>query len=140
VAEKELTMLQSALQRLRISRNGQCTMLVVDGQGAAVVPTMDFSTVQKWAQSKASAPNANQSMMKILDKLEVAITRPGTTFAATRGSPKYVADLARQMISAGFDINEWSLPPDVKEAATARADAPPPKKPASTPDDTGTHG
>jgi len=141
VVQKELTMFQSATQRLRISRSGQCTMLVVDGQGAAVVPTADFSVVQKWAQSKTAAPNAFMSMTKILDKLEVAIARPGTTFATTRGSPKYVVDLAKQMISAGFDINEWSLPPDAKEAATARADAPVKKKDDDKDKgDQGTHG
>lgn len=126
--QKELTMYQSATQRLRISRSGQCTMLVVDGQGAAVVPTADFSVAEKWAKSKTAAPNAFMSMTKILDKLEVAICRPGTTFCSTRGSPKYMVDLAKAMISAGFDINEWALAPDVKAEATARVDVPAKKK------------
>lgn len=138
MAQKELTMYESATQRLRVSRNGQCTMLVVDGQGAAVVPTADFSVAEKWAKSKAAAPNAFMSMTKLLDKLEVAVCRPGTTFCSTRGSPKYVVGLAKQMISAGFDINEWALAPDVKAEATARVDTPTPKK-AGKDSDSGTH-
>jgi hypothetical protein len=120
VADKQLSMLQSALQRMRVSRQGQVTMVVVDGQGAACIPTMEYRSAESWASKKSSAPNANQSMLKVMEKLEVMICRPGTTFASTRGSPKYVTDLAKAMISAGLDINEWSLPPDVKDAATAR--------------------
>jgi len=121
VADKQLTMLQSALQRMRVSRQGQVTMVVVDGQGAAAIPTMDYRTMEAWASKKGSAPNANQSVLKVMEKLEVMVCRPGTTFASTRGSPKYVTDLAKAMIAAGLDINEWALPPDVKEAATAPA-------------------
>ena len=35
MAEKQVTMLQSALQRMRVMRQGQVTQMVVDGQGAA---------------------------------------------------------------------------------------------------------
>jgi len=142
MAEKQLTMLQSALSRMRVSRQGQVTMVVVDGQGAAAIPTMDYRTMEAWASKKSSAPNANQSVLKVMERLEVMICRPGTTFASTRGSPKYVTDLAKAMISAGLDIGEWALPPDVREAATSPAMAaskPAPKKtdPAAT--DGGTH-
>ena len=120
MADKQLTMLQSALMRMRVSRQGQVTVVVVDGQGAAAIPTMDYRTMEAWASKKTSAPNSNQSVLKVMEKLEVMICRPGTTFASTRGSPKYVTDLAKAMIAAGLDINEWALPPDVKDAATAR--------------------
>ena len=139
MVDKQLTMLQSALGRMRVSRQGQVTMVVVDGQGAAAIPTMEYRTVESWASKKSAAPNANQSLLKIMEKLEVMICRPGTTFASTRGSPKYVVDLAKAMIAAGLDINEWALPPDVGEAATARVgiddqkdkkkDEPPPPTP-----------
>jgi hypothetical protein len=134
-------MLQAALQRMRVTRQGQVTMIVVDGQGAAAIPTMDYRTVEAWANKKASAPNANQSLLKVMEKVETMICRPGTTFASTRGSPKYVTDLAKAMISAGMDINEFSLPPDVKEAATspAMADTKPARK-DEPPEDGGTHG
>ncbi|HUS24770.1 MAG TPA: hypothetical protein VM369_07465 [Candidatus Binatia bacterium] len=111
---RELTLLQSALQRLRVTRSGGITQLVVDGQGAALVPTADFSPVQKWAHSRTAAPNALQSMQRVIDKLEVVIVRPGTTFAATRGSAKPLGDLLKMMKSSGFDINEWAIPNEVK--------------------------
>jgi hypothetical protein len=110
---KELNLFQSASQRLRISRNGAITMLVMDGQGAALCLTADFSPAQKWAQSRTAAPNSNMSAQKLLEKIEMLAARPGTTFASTRGNPKSLGGLLRAMISAGFDAKEWSLPNEV---------------------------
>ena len=58
MAEKQLNLFQSACGRLRVSRMGGLTMLVIDGQGMALAPTADFSVVEKWAKSRPSGPNA----------------------------------------------------------------------------------
>ena len=72
----ELPLFQSAAGKLRISRLGPLTVLVVDGQGLALTTTADFSAVEKWAKTKAAAPNAPLSVVKILAKVAVMVCRP----------------------------------------------------------------
>jgi hypothetical protein len=98
-----------------MSRLGSLTMLVIDGQGLAYCLTADFSPVEKWAKSKAAMPNATISANKILEKVDVLITRPGTTFASTRGSIKPLEAIVKAMKAAGVDPKEFQLPPELKD-------------------------
>ena len=119
MAAKEISLLQSAAGKLRISRLGPLTMLVVDGQGLALCMTGDFSPVEKWAKAKGAGPNATIDMGKIIDKVEVMVCRQGTTFASTRGSTKPLETIAKAMRSAGMDLREFSLPPELKDVGKA---------------------
>lgn len=111
----QLTLYQSALGRLRVSRMGALTMLVIDGQGMALAPTADFSVIEKWAKSKQAGPNATIDAGKIVEKLEVLIARPGTSFASTRGSLKPLEGVVKAMKAAGLDTKEFQLPPELKD-------------------------
>ena len=111
----QLTLYQSALGRLRVSRMGGMTMLVIDGQGMALAPTADFSAIEKWAKSKQAGPNATIDAGKIVEKLDVLIARPGTSFASTRGSTKPLEGLVKAMKAAGMDTKEFQLPPELKD-------------------------
>lgn len=113
--EKQLSLFQSASGRLRISRMGGLTMLVMDGQGMALAPTSDFAVVEKWAKSRPSGPNATIDAGKILEKIDVLVCRPGTSFASTRGSLKPLEKLVKEMKSAGMDTKEFQLPPELKD-------------------------
>jgi hypothetical protein len=115
MAQKELTLFQSAAGKLRISRIGPLTMLVIDGQGLALCLTGDFSPVEKWAKSRPQGPNATIDAAKIIEKVEVLVCRPGTTFASTRGSTKPLEAVAKAMRAAGMDLKEFSLPPELKD-------------------------
>jgi len=112
---KEISLFQSACGKLRISRLGLLTMLVVDGQGLALCLTGDFSPVEKWAKGKGAGPNATIDMGKIIEKIDVLVCRSGTTFASTRGSTKPLEAIAKAMLQAGMDIKEYSLPPELKD-------------------------
>jgi hypothetical protein len=116
MAAKQLSLFQSACGKLRISRMGALTMLVVDGQGLALTTTAEFSVAEKWAKSKPAGPNATIDMGKIIEKVDVLICRPGTTFASTRGSTKPLEVVVRAMLANGMDIKEFSLPPELKDA------------------------
>lgn len=109
-----LSLYQSACQKLRVSRIGPLTQLVVDGQGLAVCLTADFSPVEKWAKSKPSGPNATIDMGKIIEKLEVVAARPGTSFVSTRGSTKPLESVVKAIRAAGMDLKEFQLPPELK--------------------------
>lgn len=116
---KEISLYQQALGRLRVSRVGPLTMLVVDGQGLALCLTADFSPIEKWAKSRPAGPNANIDMGKIVEKIDVLVARPGTTFASTRGSTKPLEAVAKAMKAAGMDLKEFSLPPELKNLGKA---------------------
>lgn len=113
---KELSLYQQALGKLRISRLGPLTMLVVDGQGLALCLTGDISPIEKWAKSRPAGPNATIDMAKIVEKIDVLVARPGTTFASTRGSTKPLEGVVKAMKAAGIDVKEFSLPPELKNA------------------------
>lgn len=115
MAQKELTLFQSAAGKLRISRIGPLTMLVIDGQGLALCLTGDFSPVEKWAKSRPQGPNATIDAAKIIEKVDVLVCRPGTTFASTRGSTKPLEAVAKAMRAAGMDLKEFALPPELKD-------------------------
>ena len=112
---KELSLFEQACGKLRISRLGPLTMLVVDGQGLGLCLTGDFSPVQKWAQGKKAGPNATIDMGKIIEKVDVIVCRSGTTFASTRGSTKPLEGIAKAMRAAGMDLKEFSLPPEIRD-------------------------
>jgi hypothetical protein len=116
MAKKELTLYQSATQRLRVSRSGPLTVLIVDGQGLAMCLTADFAPIEKWAMAKAAGPNATIDMGKIIEKIDVLVARPGTSFASTRGSTKPLESVVKAMRSAGMDVKEFALPPELKSS------------------------
>src|SRR5690349_11900852 len=115
MAAKEISLFQSAAGKLRISRLGPLTMLVIDGQGLGLCLTGDFSPIEKWAKSKGQGPNATIDAAKIIEKVDVLICRQGTTFASTRGSTKPLESIVKAMRAAGMDLKEFSLPPELKE-------------------------
>jgi hypothetical protein len=90
-------------------------MLVIDGQGLALCLTADFSPVEKWAKSRPQGPNATIDAAKIIEKVDVLVCRPGTTFASTRGSTKPLEAVAKAMRAAGVDLKEYALPPELKD-------------------------
>ena len=112
---KEISLFQSAAGKLRLARVGPLTQLVIDGQGLAFCLTADFSPVEKWAKSRPQGPNATIDSAKIIEKIDVLVCRPGTTFASTRGSTKPLEAIAKAMRSAGMDLKEYSLPPELKD-------------------------
>ena len=115
MAAKEISLFQSAAGKLRISRLGPLTMLVIDGQGLALCLTADFSPVEKWAKARPQGPNATIDAAKIIEKVDVLVCRPGTTFASTRGSTKPLEAVAKAMRTAGIDLKEYALPPELKD-------------------------
>lgn len=112
---KEISLFQSACGKLRLARVGPLTQLVIDGQGLAFCLTADFSPVEKWAKSRPQGPNATIDSAKIIEKIDVMVCRPGTTFASTRGSTKPLEAIAKAMRSAGMDLKEFALPPELKD-------------------------
>lgn len=134
MAMKEATVFESAMRGMRHSKHGRVVQIVADGNGACVVLDVEFNAAQKWGMGRTSAGNPGSDRTKIFDQLTTLIARPGS-FVTTRGNDKPIEDIARFMQSAGFDLNDWGLPPSVK-ALFSKGPAPKPKaKPVDVPAD-----
>lgn len=125
---RTLTLLDVVQQRLRTIRQGDIAQLVVDGGGAMVVTSQELAQAQKWAQRKSASGNAMTDRARYLDQITVMISRPGSMLP-TRGHVQALEKLAKQMMQAGYDINEWALPPELRGLGRPPAlDAKPPEK------------
>lgn len=110
---RALTLLESAQSRMRTIRQGDLAQLVADGGGAMVVPMIELLQAQKWAQRKASSGNMLTDRTRFLEQVATLISRPGSLLP-TKGHHKAIEALAKQMMQAGYDINEWTLPPELR--------------------------
>ena len=122
-----LNLYDSAFKRTRVIRQGELTQIVIDGGGAFVVTSQDFMQVRKWAQSKTASQNAMTDRGRVFEQFAVLISRPGTQ-AVTRGHNVQLVKLANSMKQGGYDLGEWSLPPELKHITMAKVDALQPKK------------
>lgn len=121
------SLFDAALRGMRVLKQGEVVCLIMDGGGALITFTLDFVAAQKWAQRKPETGNRVTDRGRFLEQLPTLIARPGS-FVGTRGSDKIIEKLAKNMIQAGYDLGEWSLPPDVKAMAHPKAAQPAKKK------------
>jgi hypothetical protein len=119
---KTKTVFESAMSKARIARQGDITMVIIDGGGAMVVPTMEYNQAYRWAMSKPATGNPLTDRGRFFDKITTVVSRPGS-FIGTRGHDKAIATLAKAMKAAGFDLNDWSLAPEIKDERVAAAKA-----------------
>ncbi len=113
MAPKELTLFESATSSLRISKHGRLVQIVADGNGACLMMDIEYAAAAKWASSRSSAGSPGNDRSKFLDQIATLIARPGS-FISTRGGDKPIEDIVRLMLSSGFDLNDWAMPPSVK--------------------------
>lgn len=112
---RTMNLFESIASKGRVMRTGDIVQLVMDGAGAFVCTAPDFMTAQKWAQGRPSSTNMVTDRGRFIEKIEVLIARPNS-FVATRGSQEPLTRLAKTMKMSGFDMGEWMLTPEVKEA------------------------
>ena len=127
---RTLNLFEAATGKGRVIRQGDIVQVVMDGSGAFVCAAAEFLMAQKWAQSKMGSTNTITDRGRFIEKIEVLIARPNS-FVATRGSTNLVERVAKAMKQGGYDMNEWTLPPEVKEALKPKFDKPRPKEAAT---------
>ncbi len=110
---RTLTLLEAVQQRMRTIRQGDIAQLIVDGGGAMVATSLEVSQAGKWAQRKPSTGNVMTDRSRYFEQITVMIARQGSMFP-TRGHHVAIEKLAKQMMQAGYDINEWALPPELR--------------------------
>jgi hypothetical protein len=110
---RTLTLLEAVQQRMRTIRQGDIVQMVIDGGGAMVATSQEVSQAHKWANRKPSSGNVMTDRARFFEQITVLISRQGSMIQ-TRGHHVAVEKLAKQMMQAGYDINEWALPPELR--------------------------
>lgn len=113
---KPRTLFDSATSRGRLIRQGDIACIVMDGGGAVMVNSQDLVQATKWSQARPPSGNLLTDRGRFLDQIPVLISRPGSQ-QSTRGNDRQIEKLARAMKLAGYDLNDWLLPPEMKTAA-----------------------
>lgn len=123
---------EGATARGRVLRQGDIVCVIMDGAGAVVLTMPEWTAAQKWAQSRPPSGNLLTDRARFLDHFQVLIARPGSV-QATRGNERAVERLARTMLAAGYDLDEWVLPPELRNLG--KGPRPPDPSPTTKTDD-----
>ena len=124
-----LSLYEMAASKGRVIRQGDIVQMVMDGAGAFVCSAQEFTTAQKWGMSRTGSGNITTDRGRLLDKIEVLISRPNS-FVSTRGSSVPIERLAKAMKQSGYDLKEWNISRDVIALIEKRPDQTPPMKKA----------
>lgn len=108
------TVWESVTSRGRIIRQGDIVCLIFDGGGSLVVSALEFAQAQKWANSKPPTGNMLTDRARFLDQISALVSRPNS-MQPTRGNDQAVERIARGMRGAGYDLGEWTVPPEMKD-------------------------
>ncbi len=127
---KVLSLYEMAASKGRVIRQGEIVQMVMDGAGAFVCAAQDFVVAQKWGMSRTGSGNITTDRGRLLDKIEVLISRPNS-FVSTRGSSVPIERLAKAMKQAGYDLKEWNISRDVIASIEKRPDQTPALKKAA---------
>ena len=133
---------EAATGRGRVMRQGEIACIVMDGGGSMIVFAQELMGAQKWAQSRLPSSNLLTDRARFLDQFSVVVSRPGS-LQATRGNERQLEKIAKAMIGAGYDLGEWTLPPELKSIGHKRAPDPAASRKSAegdAPVDTGTAG
>jgi len=84
----------------------------MDGAGAAMIPSMEYMQIEKWARAKPGSGNMLTDRGRLLDGVTTLVARNGSA-VNTRGGYKQLSQMAKSMRSDGFELKEWQFPTEV---------------------------
>jgi hypothetical protein len=106
------TLLQAAQGGAQTKRYRDFVIAYFEGEGAIAVPNDIWQPAASWANARTPSGNRMRDRGLLLMRLDVLVTRKGTTVAAGVGGLVPVARLRNAMKSEGVDLKEWNFPPD----------------------------
>ena len=123
MATQPRNLFEAATSKGRVLRQGELACIIMDGAGAVIVSMQEFTGAHKWAQSRLPSSNLLTDRARFLDQFTVVVSRPGS-IQATRGNERQLEKMAKAMLGAGYDLSEWTLPPELKTIGHAPATNP----------------
>ena len=105
------TLLQSAQGGGQTKRYREFVIAYFEGEGAVAVPIGVWTPAAAWAHGRQPG-NRMRDRGALLMRLDVLVTRRGTTATSTTGGMIPLARLRNAMKSEGLDLKEWNFPPD----------------------------
>ncbi|GAC1623560.1 MAG: hypothetical protein NVS9B10_08640 [Nevskia sp.] len=133
--------LEAAVGNGTIRRFREFALIMFDGEGAISVPNDVWLPAAAWARSRSPSGNRLRDRFQLLQRLDVLVTRRGTSMISTNGAHLRLARLRDAMKQDGVDLKEWNFPPDeildqaLSPAAPAKKAADEPEPAAAAPDD-----
>jgi hypothetical protein len=106
------TLLQSAQGGAQTKRYRDFVIAYFEGEGAVAVPIAIWTPAASWAHGRQPSGNRLRDRTGLLQRLDVLVTRRGTTVTSTTGGMVPLARLRNSMKGEGVDLKEWNFPPD----------------------------
>ena len=106
------TLLQAAQGGAQTKRYRDFVIAYFEGEGAIAVPNPIWQPAASWAGGRQPSGNRMRDRGLLLQRLDVLLTRRGTTVTSTTGGLIPLARLRNAMKSEGVDIKDWNFPPD----------------------------
>jgi len=106
------TLLQAAQGGAQTKRYREFVIAYFEGEGAIAVPQAVWTPAAAWAHGRQPSGNRVRDRGTLLQRLDVLVTRRGTTVTSTAGGLVPLARLRNAMKSEGVDLKEWNFPPD----------------------------
>ena len=106
------TVLQAAQGGAQTKRFRDFVIAHFEGEGAVAVPNAIWLPAAAWANARQPSGNRMRDRGMLLQRLDVLVTRRGTTIVSTTGGMIPLARLRNAMRSEAVDLKEWNFPPD----------------------------
>lgn len=106
------TVLQAAQGGAQTKRYRDFVVAHFEGEGAIAVPNAIWLPAAAWANARQPSGNRMRDRGMLLQRLDVLVTRRGTTVVSTTGGMIPLARLRNAMRAEGVDMKEWNFPPD----------------------------
>ena len=81
-----------ALGGARISRLGEVTLVMIQGEGAFAAPAREFGIARRWAETRPRRATAARSREALLDRLD-AVLAGSNGFTGSRGCQRRLHEL-----------------------------------------------
>jgi len=104
------SILESAQGGAHTKRFRDFVIAQFEGEGAVAVPNGVWLPAAAWAGARQPTGNRMRDRSMVLQRLDVLVTRRGTTIISTSGGMIPLARLRNAMKSEGLDLKEWNFP------------------------------
>lgn len=125
------TLFATLMDRGKAVVYGTIVKLIMDGDGTVLLPSDEWMTFRRWAESRKAHENMAMNRKMLFDKIDNFIAGTNSSLQ-TKGADPMLVRIAGSATRAGIDIADYKLPVSVEKAlAEAAAEVIKTKKPTS---------